>query len=115
MDINEFSVACKLITNKLKGVEIPKVLPPSMIPQTAMQAGMMPGMMQQPGMVRMNAAGKITEKCSISIFLPAFLFSISYLFLYEKLNYLVSPCLEMLWVSLVEIRNTEFTKYTEYS
>ena len=58
MDINEFSVACKLITNKLKGVEIPKVLPPSMIPPTAMQGGMMPGMMQQPGMVRMNAAGK---------------------------------------------------------
>lgn len=54
MDINEFSIACKLITNKLKGLELPKVLPPSMMPA---MPGMMP-MMQQPGMVRMSAAGK---------------------------------------------------------
>jgi len=30
MDINEFNVACKLITMKLKGFEIPPVLPPSL-------------------------------------------------------------------------------------
>ena len=54
MDVNEFSVACKLITSKLKGIELPKTLPPQMMPA---MPGMMPGMMQQP-MVRMNAAGK---------------------------------------------------------
>ncbi|XP_011639535.1 intersectin-1 isoform X5 [Pogonomyrmex barbatus] len=31
MDINEFSIACKLITLKLRGFEIPKVLPPVLI------------------------------------------------------------------------------------
>ncbi|XP_026672719.1 intersectin-1 isoform X4 [Ceratina calcarata] len=31
MDINEFSIACKLITLKLKGFEIPKTLPPSLV------------------------------------------------------------------------------------
>lgn len=30
MDINEFSVACKLITMKLKGFEVPQVLPISL-------------------------------------------------------------------------------------
>ena len=28
MDMNEFSVACKLINLKLKGMELPKSLPP---------------------------------------------------------------------------------------
>ncbi|XP_043682851.1 intersectin-1 isoform X10 [Vespula pensylvanica] len=31
MDINEFCIACKLITLKLQGFEIPKTLPPSLI------------------------------------------------------------------------------------
>merc|ERR1712241_1292879 len=31
MDFNEFSIACKLITNKLKGFEVPKTLPPSIL------------------------------------------------------------------------------------
>jgi hypothetical protein len=31
----EFSIACKLITMKLKGLEVPKVLPPSMLPAAA--------------------------------------------------------------------------------
>ena len=53
MDINEFSVGCKLITNKLKGVELPKTLPPTMIPPTAMGMGM-PNMTQQ-NMARMQA------------------------------------------------------------
>ena len=54
MDINEFSIACKLITNKLKGVEIPKVLPPNLT------AGMVQAMpMMQPGM-RMPA-GKTNQ------------------------------------------------------
>ena len=59
MDVNEFSIACKLITMKLKNVELPKALPPSLMAGMAPQQGMMPGMqmMQQPGMVRMNAAG----------------------------------------------------------
>ncbi|CAG0883810.1 unnamed protein product [Darwinula stevensoni] len=30
MDIMEFSIACKLITNKLKGMELPKFLPPGL-------------------------------------------------------------------------------------
>ncbi|XP_054264037.1 intersectin-1 isoform X2 [Macrosteles quadrilineatus] len=30
MNINEFSIACKLISMKLRGVEVPKVLPPSL-------------------------------------------------------------------------------------
>ena len=76
MDVNEFSIACKLITSKLKGSELPQTLPPQMMP---VMPGMMPGMMPQPGM-RMNAAGKrffnfltishclkITEKVSFYI------------------------------------------------
>ena len=31
MDINEFSIACKLITMKLKNVELPTTLPPIMM------------------------------------------------------------------------------------
>lgn len=31
MDINEFSIACKLVNLKLRGFEIPKQLPPTMI------------------------------------------------------------------------------------
>ena len=46
MDINEFSVACKLINLKLKGMEIPKNLPPQLLNSgnaTAMgMGGMMP-------------------------------------------------------------------------
>ena len=30
MDVNEFSLACKMITMKLKGFEVPKTLPPAM-------------------------------------------------------------------------------------
>merc|ERR1711981_543264 len=77
MDFNEFSIACKLITNKLKGMELPKTLPPSMLtafggmqPNPMMQQagmmrggqmgmGMMPGMMPQgaPGMMQQGAPG----------------------------------------------------------
>ena len=66
MDVNEFSIACKLITMKLKNVELPKTLPPSIMAGLAPPPGMMPGMqmMQQPGMVRMNAAG-MTKKFTI--------------------------------------------------
>lgn len=31
MDINEFSIACKLINLKLRGFDIPKGLPPSLL------------------------------------------------------------------------------------
>ncbi|KAG8238921.1 hypothetical protein J437_LFUL000758, partial [Ladona fulva] len=31
MDINEFSIACKLINLKLRGFELPKTLPPSLL------------------------------------------------------------------------------------
>ena len=43
MDLNEFSVACKLINLKLKGMEMPKTLPPQLL-----QSGNMGGMMQPP-------------------------------------------------------------------
>jgi len=31
MNINEFSIACKLINLKLRGMDVPKVLPPSLL------------------------------------------------------------------------------------
>ena len=43
MDLNEFSVACKLINLKLKGMEMPKTLPPQLL-----QSGNLGGMMQPP-------------------------------------------------------------------
>ena len=68
MDLNEFSVACKLITNQLKGFPLPQTLPPqtkasamgapaggaavpgmpplAAAPMTGMQPGAMPGMLQ---------------------------------------------------------------------
>ena len=53
-DFNEFSIACKLITNKLKGLELPKTLPPSMM---TMFPGMPQQMMGQPNMAGMARAG----------------------------------------------------------
>lgn len=56
MDINEFSIACKMITMKLKGFEIPQALPPSLLASATSVSQMMPpsslnimGMQQQPG------------------------------------------------------------------
>merc|ERR1719376_579745 len=40
MDINEFSVACKLINLKLKGMELPKSLPPQLLNSGAAMGGM---------------------------------------------------------------------------
>ena len=54
MDFNEFSIACKLITNKLKGLELPKTLPPSLM---TMIPGMPPQMIGQPNMAGMARAG----------------------------------------------------------
>ena len=55
MDMNEFSIACKLITNKLKGFELPAVLPPSIMmapvaaqPQMAHPGGMVAPIMAAP-------------------------------------------------------------------
>ena len=49
MDLNEFSIACKLINMKLKGFELPSALPPSLlvIPQVGV-ATPIPGAVQQP-------------------------------------------------------------------
>ena len=58
-DFNEFSIACKLITNKLKGLELPKTLPPSMM---TMFPGMPPQMMGQPNMAGMARAGNNLEE-----------------------------------------------------
>ncbi len=43
MDLNEFSVACKLINLKLKGFELPATLPPSIlvVPQMPAVSGVM--------------------------------------------------------------------------
>lgn len=51
MDLNEFSVACKLITMKLTGYELPPALPQSMlaIPQMGMMMPMAQTTMMQPG------------------------------------------------------------------
>nr|XP_018916715.1 PREDICTED: intersectin-1 isoform X1 [Bemisia tabaci]XP_018916716.1 PREDICTED: intersectin-1 isoform X1 [Bemisia tabaci] len=38
MNINEFSIACKLISLKLRGIEVPKAIPPSMIQSLQMTA-----------------------------------------------------------------------------
>ena len=65
MDMNEFSIACKLITNKLKGFELPAVLPPSILmapaaPQPQMVAPIMAApnpmmhQMQQQQMMQMQ-------------------------------------------------------------
>lgn len=39
MNINEFSIACKLINLKLRGMEVPKVLPPSLLASLTADAG----------------------------------------------------------------------------
>lgn len=39
MNINEFSIACKLINLKLRGFEIPKVLPPTLIASLSAMGG----------------------------------------------------------------------------
>jgi hypothetical protein len=39
MDFNEFSIACKLINLKLKGMELPKSLPPQVSPLFYMLKG----------------------------------------------------------------------------
>ena len=48
MDINEFSVACKLINLKLKGMELPKTLPPQLLNSGQQAAGMNMGGMMPP-------------------------------------------------------------------
>jgi len=65
MDIGEFSVACKLINLRLKGVELPKTLPqqifgrPNQLPMQGMPQHGMQGMMpqQQMGMPGMGMPG----------------------------------------------------------
>lgn len=39
MNINEFSIACKLINLKLRGFEIPKILPPALIASLSVVSG----------------------------------------------------------------------------
>jgi len=62
MDFMEFSIACKLITNKLKGFEIPPQLPTQMLqapPSSLPVSGVMPGAQRhvQPGMQGMGMPG----------------------------------------------------------
>ena len=60
MDVNEFSIACKMITMKLKGFEVPKTLPQALAMTVVQQQAMPPnslnimgGMQQQQMMNRM--------------------------------------------------------------
>merc|ERR1719435_631464 len=55
MDINEFSIACKLINLKLKGMELPKSLPPSMLGQAP--PSNLPGVMPMGNMGIMPGMG----------------------------------------------------------
>ena len=50
MDMNEFSVACKMITAKLKGLELPSSVPPQMI-QGMVLTQPQPHMAMQPGTI----------------------------------------------------------------
>ena len=48
MDLNEFSVACKLINLKMKGMELPKSLPPQLLNSGQQAAAMGMGGMMPP-------------------------------------------------------------------
>ena len=48
MDLNEFSVACKLINLKMKGMELPKSLPPQLLNSGQQAAAMGMGGMMAP-------------------------------------------------------------------
>ena len=66
MDLNEFSIACKLIKMKLTGYEVPPQLPPSMLAAPAMGGvAMMPQpqmgmMMQQPVMQQGSGVNSVS-------------------------------------------------------
>ncbi len=76
MDLNEFSIACKLITMKLKGFELPAALPPAILaipqmgqvmPQVSSMAqpgqqvhimtSSIPSVVQQPAVVGLPVSG----------------------------------------------------------
>lgn len=64
MDINEFSIACKLINLKLRGFEIPKALPPAIVKSLSSQAStptnVQPVVNSMPApMLRMSSLGQI--------------------------------------------------------
>jgi hypothetical protein len=73
-DLNEFSIACKLITMKLTGYEIPATLPPAVLcmPQMGGFGGMpqqQQQQQQQPGMMQMQPQGNVKKTiklCSIA-------------------------------------------------
>ena len=68
MDLNEFSVACKLITMKLKGFELPTALPPAIlvIPQMG-QIQMVPGHQVK---TRIKVKQKIVNSINVFNFQP---------------------------------------------
>ena len=66
MDLNEFSVACKLINLKLKGMEIPKNLPPQLLASGNNAAAMgMGGGMMPPNSLPLQGMGMPGEKLKI--------------------------------------------------
>ena len=64
MDINEFSIACKLINLKLKGMELPKSLPPQMLGQAP--PNNLPGVMPM-GNMGMGMPGGLNIKTNIHL------------------------------------------------
>lgn len=62
MDINEFSVACKLINLKLKGMELPKTLPPQLL-NSGQQAAMGMGGMMPPNSLPLQGGMGMPGQC----------------------------------------------------
>ena len=62
MDLNEFSIACKLINLKLKGMEMPKTLPPQLIGSGQQAAAAMGGMMPPNSLPIQGGMGMPGEK-----------------------------------------------------
>jgi hypothetical protein len=61
MDVNEFSIACKLITMKLKGVEVPKTLPPVLSMTVTQPSNSLNLMQQQQPMMNAMQGESATE------------------------------------------------------
>ena len=96
-DFNEFSIACKLITNKLKGLELPKTLPPSMM---TMFPGMPPQMMGQPNMAGMARAGNNLEEKNPFLFISHIFGTLLFSFLFQKKKRIFFPTFQCSYIYL---------------
>ncbi|CAG0894929.1 unnamed protein product [Cyprideis torosa] len=71
MDLNEFSIACKLITMKLKGFEIPASLPPALRVLAVPAAPSAPGMVPPSSVPPASIPGVVAQQYSSSFTPPA--------------------------------------------